>query len=429
LPDQDMIPSYATPPQYNLARSNRRTTNLVGFGLMGALLLAAVMVVIVRSGNRDEASPEPSMPLNQAEQMASETGEEMPAPELPLPQEEGFLEPPAAADSTPVEQSLELPAAPPGDAPLSVEAQDETAAAEPLPPMPVESDPVESLASQIQHMDSIEQLKTLSEMDAAQLAEVMEAQSKAAVNTLAEEASTLEERDKVAQMREKLENTNFQEAARAMKEVLAQTDPYIFTGVSLSIFDEGLKAGASYTDELLRGFDFSKKSAAGQRESQDTAAEEEGAETLPVEQPAEKPAPKAEKPAPEKPVRPIFGTTLARTIEFPGDESLGEISLRKTGALEREPWERAAEARGKLGIPPGYDVKLQMHTRRLEHLEKLNADDIQVLSLWSLKIDDKKLGPVKRLTGLKELDIRQTNVTMEGLEELRKALPSCRILY
>ena len=429
LPDQDMLPSYATPPTYGPARRNLNTRNLVGFGLMGALLLAAVLVVIVRGGNRDQAGLEPAMPPSPVEQLASEIGEEMPSPEIPPPPAESSVEASAAPDLTPVEQSPESLAADPDDAPPPEETQDETPAAEPPPPPPAGSEPVELLAAQLQEMDSVEQLKTLSEMETAQLAEMMEAQSKAVVRVLAEEASTLEEQDAVTQLRERLENTDFQEAARVMKEVLAQADPPAFPGVNLSTFDETLKPKPSYIDEVLRDFELNKKDDAAQQEPRVLPADEEDAKIIPVEKAAEQASPKAEKPAPEEPVRPIFGTALAKTLEFPDDESLGEISLRKTGALEREPWERAAEARGKLGIPPGYDVKLQMQTRRLEHLEALKADDIQILSLWSLKIDDKRLEPVKRLTGLQELDIRQTNVTIDGWEELRKALPSCRILF
>ena len=286
-----------------------------------------------------------------------------------------------------------------------------------------------SLAARLQQMDPAEQFKTMSEMDTAQLAELIKVQSKALVDAMAQQAATPEDQQAVAQMRQELENTDFQEAARMTKEMMAQADPQALAQMGISPLESSAQPKESYTDEIMRGFHFDNDEDAGQAEAGDTGAAEQAPGDATIEESTENAVPETPEPVPDAPVRPIFGNVLARTLEFPKDVNLGVVYLRKTGALEREPWERAADARGKLGIPPGYDVKLQIQTRKLEYLEKFGPDDIQVLSLWSVKIDDKKLEPIKRLTGLKELDIRQTDVTMEGWEALRKALPECRILY
>ena len=429
LPDQDMAPSYAMPPQFGSARSNKKLMNIAGFGLMGALLLAAVIVVIVRGGDDDKAGATPPKPLPPAGHMASASGEETPSAETPAPPVAAPSESPDAEDAAPVEATPEEPVATSDAVPTPPEAPDETAAAEPAPATPGGDESLESLAARLQQMDPAEQFKTMSEMDTAQLAELIKVQSKALVDAMAQQATTPEDQQTVARMRQELENTDFQEAARMTKEMMAQADPQTLAQMGISPLESSAPPKESYTDEIMRGFDFDKEDDAGQAETEDPGAAEQAPDESSTGETTGKAVPETPEPAPEEPVRPIFGTILDRTLEFPKDVNLGVVYLRKTGALEREPWERAADARGKLGIPPGYDVKLQMQTRKLEFLEKLGPDDIQVLSLWSVKIDDKKLDPIKRLTGLQELDIRQTDVTMEGWEALRKALPACRILY
>jgi len=43
------------------------------------------------------------------------------------------------------------------------------------------------------------------------------------------------------------------------------------------------------------------------------------------------------------------------------------------------------------------------------------------------KVTDAGLAPLRELTSLRHLDLRHTNVTVEAVIELSKALPNCRI--
>lgn len=429
LPDQDMTPSYAMPPQFGSARRSKKMMNIVGFGLMGALLLAAVIVVIVRGGDGGKDGATPPKPQPPEGHMASASGEATPSAVTPTPPDEAPSESPETEGAAPKAGAASEAPEPTGAADAAETSPEPAATAEPAPAAPGVGESVESLAARLQQMDPAEQFKTMSEMDTAQLAELIKVQSKALVDAMAQQAATPEDQQAVAQMRQELENTDFQEAARMTKEMMAQADPQALAQMGISPLESSAQPKESYTDEIMRGFHFDNDEDAGQAEAGDTGAAEQAPGDATIEESTENAVPETPEPVPDAPVRPIFGNVLARTLEFPKDVNLGVVYLRKTGALEREPWERAADARGKLGIPPGYDVKLQIQTRKLEYLEKFGPDDIQVLSLWSVKIDDKKLEPIKRLTGLKELDIRQTDVTMEGWEALRKALPECRILY
>jgi Leucine-rich repeat (LRR) protein len=63
----------------------------------------------------------------------------------------------------------------------------------------------------------------------------------------------------------------------------------------------------------------------------------------------------------------------------------------------------------------------------LEHLKGLS--DLQILGLGDTKISDVGLEHLEGLRSLKDLRLDNTQVTDAGVNELRKALPNCRILH
>jgi hypothetical protein len=61
----------------------------------------------------------------------------------------------------------------------------------------------------------------------------------------------------------------------------------------------------------------------------------------------------------------------------------------------------------------------------LRHLAELH--DIQVLSLDGVGVGDAELKHLKALVNLKWLDLQSTGVTEKLADELRQALPHCKI--
>ncbi len=60
--------------------------------------------------------------------------------------------------------------------------------------------------------------------------------------------------------------------------------------------------------------------------------------------------------------------------------------------------------------------------RLLKHMTNL-----QTLELSGTKVYD--ITPLKELTNLKSLHLDETKVSKEQIEELKKALPNCKIFY
>jgi hypothetical protein len=52
---------------------------------------------------------------------------------------------------------------------------------------------------------------------------------------------------------------------------------------------------------------------------------------------------------------------------------------------------------------------------------------LEELDICTAQVDDANLDDIKRMNGLKRLDIRRTRITDDGIAELRKALPNCEI--
>jgi hypothetical protein len=63
---------------------------------------------------------------------------------------------------------------------------------------------------------------------------------------------------------------------------------------------------------------------------------------------------------------------------------------------------------------------------RGEGLENIPA--IEVLDLTDTEIDDSSIPAISALTNLKEFSLHGTRVSDAGVEQLRRALPGCRIV-
>lgn len=416
LPGQDMTePSYL-PPRFAAGRGSNKRMNIIGFSLMGALLLAALVVVIVRGrGGEEEETLPPQAPAGE---------------QLAAAQTEASTE--AATPETAPGETTAAPAA----------------AEQPAPPA-AGAESTQALMARLEGMAPAEQAKAMAEMDTAQLAELMKIQTATVLEMMEKQAATPQAIQVAAQLRQQFEQTDFIAAAKMTKELLAQATPEMLAQMGASSFTGSEPSSDLMTNDIMKGLNLDKgvppetpeNAAPGETNTATEAAApaeqpeeppqeaEEAPEEVPAAAPKEPAGEAKPQPEEEEPVKPVFGKEVARIIEFPKDESLGSLFLRRSGVLEREPWEKVGEAKGKIGIPPNQDVKLQMQTYHVGPLLKLGPDDIQVLSLWSVKVGDENLEPVKHLTGLKELDIRQTRITQDGWRKLQEALPKCRILY
>lgn len=467
LPDQDTAQSSYSPPQFAAGRSSNKKMNIIGFGLMGTLLLAALIVVIVRSGGSKEDKATPTPAQQQVAAAPTEAGETPAETAAPADTEESG----EASEGETAAPSEETPDA--EAAPAQEEASEEGAQAE--TPATEESGSPKPSAADLASMDPAQMAKTIQEMDTAELAEFLKTQAEAAITLMEQQikqqGAPAEANQFVTPMRQELANTDFVEEAKNLKKMMAEASPELLAQMN-ALFAASAGSGAFpgesspgntgdlLTNDLMKGFDLEGgiETEAAETESEEapeqpeaeTAPEEplepeesaaseeppepaEPADTPEKEEPAEKPELEPEKEQKEEPeeevVEAVFGDEIAKVLEFPEHESIGTLSLRRTGALEREPWEPVGKATGKIGIPPHQDVRLQLEEYHLEPLLELEPDDIQVLSLWNLKVDDKDIEFIKHLKGLKELDIRQTRISPDGWAELQEALPECRILY
>ena len=128
-----------------------------------------------------------------------------------------------------------------------------------------------------------------------------------------------------------------------------------------------------------------------------------------------------------------------RLLHFPTDRSVGKISLQdadfqKVTATffcwipDMEKWDCYCAAKGDVRIPAGKRVKLSTNWNRKpdpDDLSRLRPDDLHSLVVTSgmdksLRADDLYMDAVGRLTGLKVLDIRYSNITSQGLFKISK---------
>ncbi|MBW8034243.1 MAG: hypothetical protein FVQ79_00830 [Planctomycetes bacterium] len=130
---------------------------------------------------------------------------------------------------------------------------------------------------------------------------------------------------------------------------------------------------------------------------------------------------------------------IERILHFPADRSVGKVFVQDAN-IRREiksfhywtndgqEWEYYCPAKGNVRIPAGKQVKFITNWNRKpdpEDLAKLAPDDLHSLTLQCggnkrFRADNSYMKSVGRLTGLKVLDIYDSNVTSRGLFEIRK---------
>ncbi len=128
-----------------------------------------------------------------------------------------------------------------------------------------------------------------------------------------------------------------------------------------------------------------------------------------------------------------------KVLHFPADRSVGKIYIQDADFRREiksffywtddgEKWEYYCPAKGSVRIPAGKVVKLITNWNRKpepEDLSKLKPDDLYSLVVQCgmdkrLRAGDSYIESVGRLTGLKALDIDDSNVTSRGLFKIRK---------
>lgn len=123
-------------------------------------------------------------------------------------------------------------------------------------------------------------------------------------------------------------------------------------------------------------------------------------------------------------------------LQFP-NEAVGEISSRPTAfgnfgySLDNsswQDWEHLGPARGKVTIPDGHHVRLQLNSSGAKNLfwvDSLEPNDITQLIASRTELDDQEFAKLARLSGLHHLDVGSNNLTdaiaegLAGLYELR----------
>ena len=132
-----------------------------------------------------------------------------------------------------------------------------------------------------------------------------------------------------------------------------------------------------------------------------------------------------------------IGPLPARVLEFPEDRSCGSLSTRKWDAHHSSPWNPLGEARGKIAIPEGMNVKIEVGERiskDLAYLDSFTPYALKSLIILGNNLNDECLPSIAHLTGLKELAISSAYVSDQGLANLRPLrklvdlkLDSCKI--
>jgi hypothetical protein len=114
-----------------------------------------------------------------------------------------------------------------------------------------------------------------------------------------------------------------------------------------------------------------------------------------------------------------------RSLVFPDDHPIGRISIRPAGPMQvpdiRE-WEPIGLAQATVAIPAAHEVKLHVSTRGaldLSFLGALPVNALHTLDLNDTGVEDNQMQHVRRLTGLKSLQMQGNEITDRGIEDLR----------
>lgn len=99
---------------------------------------------------------------------------------------------------------------------------------------------------------------------------------------------------------------------------------------------------------------------------------------------------------------------------------MGSLRMRAAGSMVWE-WEDAGEAIGRVFVPKGKELLLVVSSEgagRLFGLNKLAADDLFGIHLARTPVSDSDLAHLRRLTGLRALELRHTKITEIAVESL-----------
>lgn len=114
------------------------------------------------------------------------------------------------------------------------------------------------------------------------------------------------------------------------------------------------------------------------------------------------------------------GALEPRTVTFP-DEPMGLLMTRPWD-LPVWNWTELGPAQGAVDVPANQELLLVVYPAwkdDLSPLAKLDPSDLQGLHLRPAPIGDTQLDHIAHLTGLRTLDLRETQVTVGGLSRLR----------
>ena len=109
-----------------------------------------------------------------------------------------------------------------------------------------------------------------------------------------------------------------------------------------------------------------------------------------------------------------------RTVCFPSEKSMGILFLRKDGSDSFLDWHRYGEAIGRVTIPAGKSLRLDVpesSADTLSPLQKLQTNDLQALFLHRAK--DAELLSIHGLAGLAELYLSGSGITNAGLASIQ----------
>jgi len=117
-----------------------------------------------------------------------------------------------------------------------------------------------------------------------------------------------------------------------------------------------------------------------------------------------------------------------RIVRFPPEQACGSLFVRKASSLDFREWQRIGIARGAKEIFLDTSLRLDLKVdtgMNTDFLRELQSDDLQALFLYNC--NDSILPQIVHLSGLQELCLSDTVVTDQGLALLRPLVSLQRI--
>lgn len=115
-------------------------------------------------------------------------------------------------------------------------------------------------------------------------------------------------------------------------------------------------------------------------------------------------------------------TPGVRTLQFPEDRSMGQISIRPWGAMYNAEWQDYQDARGAVQIPANTEASLQVSETAcvdLSPLAQLRADDLQGISFQRTPVTDADLAYIEGMSALRDVHLGGTSIGDKGLSYLQ----------